>query len=120
MASEGEKFLYFLLGGFVGVAVGLLLAPQSGEETRHYLEGKYRESSDLLNRKAQEGRELVTERSRDVVGKVTETVERSREGWASQKDQLAAAIEAGRTAYHEEKGELESEVEDDSDDGKES
>ncbi len=116
MGSEGEKFLYFLLGGFVGAAAGLLLAPQSGEETRQYLEGKYRESSDSLTQKAREGSDLVGERSRDVVGRVTETVERGREGWARQKDQLAAAIEAGRTAYHEEKGELESEVEDASDD----
>lgn len=111
MVSEGEKFFYFLLGGFVGAAAGLLLAPQSGEETRRYLEGRYREGGDLLGRKAQSGKDLVTESSRQVVGRMTDTVGRSREGWVRQKDQLAAAIEAGRAAYRHEKSQLESQVE---------
>ena len=40
MASSGDKLVYFLIGSFVGACVALLLAPQSGDETRELLEGK--------------------------------------------------------------------------------
>ena len=38
MASSGDKLIYFMVGGFVGASVALLLAPRSGEETRDFLD----------------------------------------------------------------------------------
>lgn len=106
MADSGEKFLYFLIGGFVGAAVGLLLAPKSGEETRELLTSKYREGTERLSQRVKEGRDLVNQKARSAADRFAETVERGRDTVARQKEQLAAAIEAGKRAYHEEKDKL--------------
>jgi gas vesicle protein len=103
MASNGEKVLYFMIGGFVGAAIGLLLAPKSGEETRAYLGGKYREGTTLLGEKARQGRDAITEKSREVSNKVSQTIDKGREMVNRQKEQVGAAIEAGKQAYAEEK-----------------
>ena len=106
MANSGDKFLYFLIGGFVGASVALLFAPRSGEETRKYLEGKYREGSQRLNEKVQEGREYVTEVREGISGRVGDTIDRGKETVARQKEQLSSAIDAGRRAYQDEKSKL--------------
>jgi len=106
MANSGEKFLYFLIGGFVGASVALLFAPKSGEETRRYLEDKYREGADTVNRRVKEGQRYVGSVKEGLAGKVGETIEAGRETVARQKDQLSSAIEAGRKAYQEEKSKL--------------
>jgi len=106
MADSGEKFLYFLIGGFVGASVALLFAPKSGEETRRYLEDKYREGADTLNRRVQEGRKYVDNVKEGLAGRVGETIDAGRETVSRQKEQLSSAIEAGRRAYQEEKSKL--------------
>jgi gas vesicle protein len=93
MASSGEKFLYFVVGGFVGAAVGLLLAPRTGEETRAFLGDKYREGTSILGEKARQGREAITERSREVSSKVAESIEKGREMLHRQREQMSATLE---------------------------
>ncbi|MBI4444627.1 MAG: YtxH domain-containing protein [Acidobacteria bacterium] len=109
MASSGEKLVYFLMGGFVGASIALLFAPKSGEETRDFLAQKYREGTDELTRRTRETRDFVSGKSRELVDKVGQTVERSRDTLARQKEQLSAAIEAGRQVYQDEKRKLETE-----------
>jgi gas vesicle protein len=91
-SSAGEKALYFVLGAAIGAATALLLAPRSGVETRK-----------LIVSKAREGADIVTNRAKAVAGKTTEYVERGKEILQQQRDQLGAAIEAGKRAYREEK-----------------
>ncbi len=90
--SVGEKALYLMLGAAIGAATALLLAPRSGVETRK-----------LIMTKAREGADIVTNRTKAVAGKTTEYVERGKELLQQQRDSLAAAIEAGKQAYREEK-----------------
>jgi gas vesicle protein len=94
--SEGsgtsEKALYFILGAFIGAATALLLAPQSGEETRRLIAAKARESADLM-----------ASRTRGVAEKTSAYIDRGKELLQQQRDQLSAAIEAGKQAYNEEK-----------------
>jgi gas vesicle protein len=95
MGEEGtgsEKALYFILGAMIGAAAALLLAPRSGEETRK-----------LVASKAREGADVVASRSKEVAGKTTEFVDRGKELLQQQRDQISAAIEAGKQAYREEK-----------------
>ena len=95
MAEEtkaGEKALFFLLGGFMGAAVALLLAPRSGEETRR-----------LLAMKTREGADFVANRTKDVSDKTNVLIDRGKELLQQQRDQLAAALEAGKQAYRDEK-----------------
>ena len=95
MAEEmkaGEKALYFVLGGFIGAAVALLLAPRSGEETRR-----------LIATKTREGADYITNRTKEVGDKTSTLIDRGKELLQQQRDQLAAALEAGKQAYRDEK-----------------
>jgi gas vesicle protein len=107
MANSGDKFLYFLIGGFVGASVALLFAPKSGEETRRYLETKYRTGTDEFGSRMRSGREYVTERKEDISHKISDAIEKGRETVGRQKEQIESAIEAGKKAYQEEKSKLE-------------
>jgi gas vesicle protein len=106
MANNGEKFLYFLIGGFVGASVALLFAPKSGEETRHLLSSKYRQGSDEVTRRIREGKDYLSETKSDLSEKLSHTIEKGRDTVNRQKDQIATAIEAGKKAYQEEKEKL--------------
>jgi gas vesicle protein len=90
--NAGEKFLFVLLGATIGAATALLLAPRSGVETRK-----------LIMTKAREGADLVAARTKAVAGKTSDYVERGKELLQQQRDQLSAALEAGKQAYREEK-----------------
>jgi gas vesicle protein len=106
MASSGDKLIYFMVGGFVGASVALLLAPRSGEETRDFLGSHYRDGSERIGETFRSGREAVVDRSKEFAERANETIGRGRDTLNRQKEQLAAAVEAGRQAYEEEKEEL--------------
>jgi len=80
----------FLIGLGAGVAIGMLFAPKSGQETR-----------ELLKNKAGEGADFVKQRSAEVKQQATEWVDKGKEALGKQKDTIAEAMEAGRQAYHE-------------------
>ncbi len=87
---ERDGLANFVLGVGVGVVVGLLFAPKTGEETRELLKNKADEGKEYLKKRGSELRETaedVLERGRDVVGR--------------QKDTLAEAVAAGKQAYRE-------------------
>jgi gas vesicle protein len=86
--EDDNKFSYFFLGLGIGVAVGILFAPKSGEETR-----------ELLRAKADEGTEFLKNRAEDLREAAGDLLDRSRQAVVRQKEQLAAAVEAGKSAY---------------------
>ncbi|HBY60793.1 MAG TPA: YtxH domain-containing protein [Solibacterales bacterium] len=88
--DEDKKISYFLLGLGVGVAAGLLLAPKSGEETRQ-----------LLRSKADEGADYLKRRSGELKDQAGDLLERGKTAVQRQKDQLSAAIDAGKQAYRD-------------------
>jgi gas vesicle protein len=88
--AEEKKFSYFFLGLGIGVAAGILFAPKSGEETRQFLKSK-----------ADEGKDYLKKRGDEFVESASEVVERGKSVINRQKDQLSAAVEAGKQAYRE-------------------
>jgi gas vesicle protein len=88
--SNSNSFLWFLGGLGIGAVVGVLYAPRSGNETR-----------EALRSRAEEGRDYVRTRARDVRSQAEEWVDRGRDVLNQQKDQFRAAYDAGRQAYHE-------------------
>jgi gas vesicle protein len=88
--DEDRKLSYFFLGVGVGVAVGLLFAPKSGEETREIIRSKAEEGKDYLRRRGEEWKDSAT----DLVERVRTAINR-------QKDQLSSAVDAGNQAYRE-------------------
>lgn len=97
--GSGGVFFAFLLGGLTGAALALLYAPRSGRETREMLNGKLKDGADR-------GRDLTEQakvRGKAFMEEAGEYVGRGREVLEDRKGRLAAAIDAGRQAYREEK-----------------
>ncbi len=88
--DDDNKFSYFFLGLGLGVAAGLLFAPKSGPETR-----------DLLRSKADEGKEYLKKRSTELQDQAADVLERGKSTVTRQRDNLVAAVEAGKQAYRE-------------------
>ena len=91
--------LSFLMGGLTGAALAILFAPRSGKETRDILGEKFREGAE----RTRELRDRAAAKGREVVGDASDYVDKQRETLERKKDRLAAALEAGRQAYREEK-----------------
>jgi len=77
-SSFGKFVLGALVGGAVGAAIGMLLAPRSGSETRELikeeLDNRYRESADALREKS----DVLKEKAaafRDKVGEISSDLE---------------------------------------------
>lgn len=88
---------WFFLGAIAGAATALLLAPKTGSETRELLT----EHSQELFKKAQEKASEAQDMAGDLLGKGREYIE-------EQRNRLAGAFEAGRSAMKEEMGKLRS------------
>ena len=98
-ANASGIILSFLLGGLTGAALAILYAPRSGRETRELLGEKIREGAD----RGRELRDQAVAKGREVMDDAAEYVDRKRETIEKRKERLAAAIEAGRQAYRDEK-----------------
>ena len=90
MAEESSKFTYFAFGLGLGLAIGVLFAPKSGEETREYIRGK-----------ADEGKDYIKRRGEELRGQAGDILDRGRAAVSRQRDQLTAAVEAGKQAYRD-------------------
>lgn len=88
--GDERRLSYFFLGFGIGVAVGILFAPKSGQETR-----------DLIRSKADEGREYLKKRGEALYDSAGELVDKGKAAVGRQKEQLAAAVQAGKQAYRE-------------------
>ncbi len=99
--EEKSGFGYFLLGLGIGVAAGLLWAPRSGEETRALLADKAGESADYLKSRALDGTEYVKQRTGDLKQTAADLYDKGRNTVYQQKENLTAAVEAGKQAYRD-------------------
>ena len=81
----GDVMLAFLLGAVAGAAAALLFAPASGRETREFLEQKAREGQEKAGELARQGREV----------------------WNRQRETLTTAIDRGREAFQQARGDKE-------------
>ena len=93
--STGSIILAFFIGGLVGAGVALLLAPQSGKETRQKIKGL-----------TDEAKEKATKYAEEVKSKVTSTVGKGKELVEEKKSLITTAVEAGKEAYAKEKEKL--------------
>jgi len=98
---DKNGFSSFLLGLGVGVGVGMLFAPKSGQETRETIKNKAGEGSEYLKNKAGEGSEYLKQRGADAKQKASDLMDRSKEAFNRQRENLAGAVEAGKQAYRD-------------------
>ena len=90
MAEEGSKLSFFAFGLGLGLAIGVLFAPKSGEETREFIRAK-----------ADEGKDYVRRRSDEFRDKTEDALDRGRTAVNRQRENLSAAVEAGKQAYRD-------------------
>ena len=93
--SLGAVGLAFLTGGLAGAAVALLLAPQSGRESREQVRGYARRAEEQVHELAEKATDLMDQ-----------AVDKGHEFVKEKKMVLAEAVEAGRTAMHRERERL--------------
>ena len=112
--SVSTRLTYLLIGGGIGAILALLFAPKSGEELRGDIADatrkgidRSREAAQQLGERAGEYYEATRGRASELYSqaadKVTEVTQTAREAAARQKGTVAAAIDAGKKAYQEEK-----------------
>ena len=93
--SLGAVGLAFVGGGLVGAAMALLLAPQSGRESREQVRGYARRAEENVH---------------ELAGKTTDfmdqAVDRGREFVQEKKSVLTEAVDAGRAAMSRERERL--------------
>ncbi|HUK91356.1 MAG TPA: YtxH domain-containing protein [Blastocatellia bacterium] len=112
--SAAEKLTFLLIGAGIGATLALLFAPKSGRELRDDIADVTRKGVDVAGervKKASGTASELYETGRTRVGALYETArERAAQSAdyvsdaaSRQKEQIAAAIEAGKQAYQEEK-----------------
>jgi len=104
--EERSGFGYFLLGLGIGVAAGLLWAPRSGEETRALIADKAGEGADYLKSRAQESTDYVKARTDDLKQSASDIYEKGKVHVQHHKENLTAAVEAGKQAYRDAVGDI--------------
>jgi gas vesicle protein len=77
----GGYFAAFAIGALIGTGVALLYAPRSGKETR----------------------ELLAKKGHDLKGRASNALDGARDFVQGKKAELAAAVEAGKDAMHDER-----------------
>ena len=87
--SDAAGYLgWFFLGGVIGAAAALLMAPKTGRETREIL--------------AERGNEMAKRAQEIAQGRAGEWFDKSRELFEEQTQRLMTAFEAGKDAMREE------------------
>lgn len=92
--EDTNKLSFFFLGLGLGVAIGILFAPKSGQETREFIKSKAGEGQDYVKRKAEDLRESAGG-----------AIDKGRAAFVRQRDRWSSAVEAGKQAYREAVGE---------------
>ncbi len=90
--EAASNLAFFFAGLAFGAIVAILFAPRSGEETREY-----------IVQMASEGKDYVASKGRELRRQAEELVEKGKDVVTQQREQLAAAFDAGKQAYHDEK-----------------
>ena len=112
--SISTRLTYLLIGGGIGAILALLFAPKSGHELRGDIADatrkgidRSREAAQQLGDRAGEYYEATRNRAGELYSqaaeRVTEVAQTAREAAARQGGTVAAAIDAGKKAYQEEK-----------------
>jgi gas vesicle protein len=108
------RLTYLLIGGGIGAILALLFAPKSGQELRSDIADatrkgidRSREAAQQLSDRAGEYYETTRDRASELYSqaaeRVTDAATTARETASRKTATVAAAIEAGKKAYQDEK-----------------
>ena len=100
----------FLIGLALGAGVALLLAPQSGEDTRRGLARRARRAQDAAKDFVEDVSGTVADKFQEVRATVEERIEATLDAVDDKKRRVSNAFHAGRAAAREARGELEQRI----------
>src|SRR2546422_5254376 len=99
--SAGAVAFAFLAGAIIGAGAALLLAPQTGAETRRLLRDYAEKAEEEIRERLPEAKALLDsaiEKGKDFVERGKEFVEKGKEFVDDKKSVLSSAMDAGRDA----------------------
>lgn len=108
--QRSTSVMPFFIGLAIGVGAALLLAPQSGADTRREIKRRALRARRLAERKAHELQDTVNETYQDARRKVEETLDTARHAVEVKKRQVTRAMDAGRAAARDARDELENRI----------
>ena len=84
--SIGKFVTGFVIGGAIGAVVGILLAPQSGEETREAIGENaklaYKKAQDAvkdIQNKTDDALEEMQKKGNEIIGKIQDMIDKKKE-----------------------------------------
>lgn len=102
MADNGNEFGAFLsgllIGGLVGAAAALLMAPQSGEETREQIKQRGIELRDRADEEIKHFRAQADQALADVRAQSAELQKKASTSLEEARTRVSGAIEEGKEA----------------------
>lgn len=93
MASTGNTFLALITGAAIGAGLGLLYAPDSGEETRKRLRKDAQDAQDRLNKRYKETTSNLSEKAQKARIDFEERLEETLSNASHKADDILAAME---------------------------
>lgn len=96
----GGQLGSFVVGALIGAGLALLFAPQTGTETQ-----------EEIKQRARKLRDGAQERVREAQKQLEERLEMAREGVQTRLDEVKGAVDAGRKAALDARGDLERKLE---------
>lgn len=104
---EGSSIGPFIIGLALGAGIALLLAPQSGDETRREIAERARRAKDAARDTIGDLGDVIGEKLEQAREKVDDGIESVREAVDFRRQRVTTAYEAGRVAARQAREELE-------------
>ncbi|MFD2517360.1 YtxH domain-containing protein [Salinimicrobium flavum] len=93
MANSGSTFLALLTGAAIGAGLGLLYAPDSGEETRRKLGENAKKTQDDLNRRYRETSSNLSQKAKQAKMDFEDRLEETLSSASFKADEILSSLE---------------------------
>ncbi|MDQ6716895.1 MAG: YtxH domain-containing protein [Gemmatimonadota bacterium] len=104
---DGSSVAPFIIGLALGAGIALLMAPQSGEDTRREIADRARKAKDAALDAVSELGDVIGDKLEQARDKVEGGLESAREAVDLRRRRMSTAVEAGRVAARQAREELE-------------
>ena len=109
-ADSGFGFFSgLIIGAMIGAILAIVLAPQSGEETRDFIRGKAHEAKNRALDLAYDVKDRAAEVADDLRAQADQLSQMSRQAYESTRAKINDAVDTGRRAAQSKIDEVQSE-----------